>query len=69
LSLPIHNKSVIHSGAHPEVISELHSLMLFVMSINSDKGSPENKKCKQGKYNVNTKTSLQHLNLQFYSFF
>ncbi len=44
------------------------SLYIFITLVGFHKGPPENKKCKQGDYNVNSKISLQHLDLQFYPF-
>jgi len=49
--------------------SELHPFILFIISMSFYNGSPEKKKCKQGKYNVDSKTSLQHLNLHSYTLF
>src|SRR3990172_1583015 len=48
--------------------SELHPFIPFIIPMSFYNGSPEKKKCKQGKYNIDSKTSLQHLNHQSYSF-
>jgi len=40
---------------------------LFFVSWGINKGPHKDKKCKQSDYNVNSKASLQHLNLQFYT--